>query len=88
MPDKSDGLLIDVDGIKGTCTGYNSYKGSGVKARGICTLAVEEKSPCNGPKIPALTYSKNSAVSPSSSCPGGYEMIGCLYHSFWSPGIR
>ena len=87
VPDKSDGLLVDNDGA-GTCTGFNSYLGQSVKARGICTLGVEERNPCNGAKIPSLTYSVNSAVSPSSSCQGGYEMVGCLYHSWWSHIIR
>ena len=87
VPDKSDGLLVDHDGA-GTCTGFNSYLGQSVKAKGICTLGVEERNPCNGAKIQSLTYSVNSAVSPSSSCQGGYEMVGCLYHSWWSHIIR
>ena len=87
VPDKTDGLLVDNDG-SGTCTGFNSYKGNGVKARGVCTLAVDEKNPCNGPRIPVLTYAVHSAVAPVSQCQGGYEMTGCLYHSYWSPGVR
>ncbi|KAL5254989.1 hypothetical protein ACHWQZ_G014437 [Mnemiopsis leidyi] len=86
VPDRTDGLLVNHDG-SGTCTGFNSYKGNGVKARGVCTLAVDETNPCNGPRIPVQTYARHSATAPMSRCQGGYEMIGCLYHSWWSPGI-
>merc|ERR1712003_408803 len=89
-PSAADGVYISTgeDGIV-KCVAKASHRGKyPIIAIAYCGARTTVVDPCTQETIHSVEYRFNSAHSPSVSCPGGYYMESCIFHSPWTQNMN
>ncbi|KAL5249183.1 hypothetical protein ACHWQZ_G018138 [Mnemiopsis leidyi] len=89
-PSAADGVYIErgEEGIV-KCIARASHRGHyPIVAIAYCGARTTVIDPCTQDTIHSVEYRYSSAHSPSITCPGGYFMESCIFHSPWTQNMN